>query len=95
MKIYISGKISGIENEALQLFEEAEEYLCANGYEPVNPMKLLHDHDKTWESYMREDLKAMLDCEGVFMLKNWESSTGAKIEHGLAHALNLKVFYQK
>lgn len=54
-KIYISGKISGIENEAPELFAKAEKELQAMGFETVNPMTLNHQHDKSWHSYMREN----------------------------------------
>ena len=41
-KIYISGKISGIENEAPELFAKAETELQAKGFETVNPITLNH-----------------------------------------------------
>ena len=49
-KIYISGKISGIENEATELFAKAEKELQAKGFETINPMTLNHEHDKSWHS---------------------------------------------
>jgi hypothetical protein len=75
-KIYISGKISGIENEAPELFAKAEKELQAKGFETVNPMTLNHNHDKSWHSYMKEDVKALCECDEVFMLSNWTDSKG-------------------
>jgi nucleoside 2-deoxyribosyltransferase len=90
-KIYISGKITGLTiEEATEKFEDAEIMLKEKGYEVVNPMKLEHNHDKTWESYMREDLKAMLDCDGIYILDNWKSSEGAKLEIAIALRLGFK-----
>ena len=66
MKVYISGKISGIEDEAPKLFSSAEKELADKGHETVNPMTLNHDHDKSWHSYMKEDIKALLD-------RDWET----------------------
>lgn len=94
MKIYISGKISGIEDSACAIFEKAGNELVKSGYKVVNPMKLPHDHDKRWESYMKEDLKALMDCDEIFMLENWETSRGAKIEYDLASKLGIKISYQ-
>lgn len=93
-KIYISGKISGIENQAAELFEKAERELLDKGYHAINPMTLTHDHDKSWHSFMREDVKALCECEEVFMLSNWTDSKGAIIEHTIALFLGLKVRYQ-
>jgi len=93
-KIYISGKITGIESEAPKLFALAEEGLKAKGYTVVNPITIKHDHDKSWNSYMKEDIKAMLDCDEVYMLKNWRESKGAIIELSIATAVGLKINYE-
>ena len=94
MKIYISGKISGIEKDAESLFFDAEIALRSEGYKPVNPMTLNHEHDKSWHGYMKEDVKALCDCEAIYMLSNWTDSKGAIIEHTIAMYLGLKVIYQ-
>ncbi len=36
-KIYISGKMTGIENLNREKFEVAEKFLRDNGFDPVNP----------------------------------------------------------
>ena len=93
-KIYISGKISGIENEAPELFAKAERELQAKGFETVNPMTFNHNHDKSWHSYMKEDVKALCECDVIYMLSNWTDSKGAIIEHTIAMYLGLKVQYE-
>jgi len=94
-KIYISGKITGLVFEdAFKNFEKAEKKWIEEGYEVVNPMTIDHNHDKSWENYMRIDLKAMLECDSIFMLKGWETSRGAVIEHNLAKDLGFKIHYQ-
>jgi len=89
MTTYISGPITNIPNGNKEAFEAAEKYLLSLGYLPVNPHDLPHNHDRSWESYMREDLKAMLDCEAILILPGWESSRGATIEANLARTLGL------
>lgn len=93
-KIYISGKITGMEEEAEKLFKFHAKIIESKGFEPVNPMELNHNHDKSWLAFMREDLKALCDCDGVFFMENWFESPGAVIEHNLAHALKLRVYYE-
>ena len=93
-KIYISGKITGIESEALLLFAKAEKELQSKGHETVNPMALNHNHDKTWHSYMKEDIKALCDCDTIYMLANWRDSKGAIIEMEIANMIGLKVIYE-
>ena len=93
-KIYISGQITGIEDEAPSLFKQAECALREKGYYTVNPVTLNHDHDKSWQSFMREDVKSMLDCDSIYMMSNWVNSKGAKIERQIAIYLGLKVIYE-
>jgi hypothetical protein len=95
MKIYISGKITGIEQQALALFAKAEAFLKEQGYEPINPMALPHLHDQQWHSYMREDIKALCACDAIYMLHNWQGSKGARLEHEVAQAIGLKIFLNK
>lgn len=91
MKIYISGPITGIENGNKEAFDFAETALRARGHETVNPHSLPHDHDKSWEAYMREDLRAMMDCDAVFALAGWSRSRGATVEVELAEVLGMPV----
>ena len=94
MKLYISGKITSLDIDVAEAnFEEAERILTEQGHEVVNPMKLPHNHDKSWEAYMVECLQALLECEGIVMLPNWQTSKGARIEFNLAVELGLVVRY--
>ncbi len=94
-KIYISGKITGmVYEDAFNLFEDTENMLKKQGFDVVNPMKIVHDHDKSWHSYMKEDIKALCDCDEIYMLSNWIDSKGAIIEHRIALDLGITVKYQ-
>lgn len=94
-KIYISGKITGLDYEtALSIFNEAEEFLKLAGYEVVNPMTIEHNHDKTWESYMKVDLIEMLKCDAVYMLKGWYTSKGARMEFDIAEKLGIQILFE-
>jgi hypothetical protein len=93
-KIYISGKITGIEEEAPALFAQAEQELSEMGFEPVNPMKLQQPTSKEWRDYMKGDIKALCDCEGIYMLTNWRMSQGANIELKVANYLEMDVIHQ-
>lgn len=96
MKVYISGKITGLElHEAERLFEQGEDFVRLQGHEPINPMKVLPYADHlTWKDYMVADLHALLDCDAIYMLDNWESSKGATLELHIANGLGLPCFFQ-
>ena len=95
MKVYISGQITGIENEAPGLFEAGEKEMIERGFEVINPMKIEHNHDLSWLNYMRVDIIALMDCDAIYMLRNWKYSNGARIEWKLALDLGLKIYYEK
>ena len=91
MIIYIAGKVSGMEDKARFLFRIAEKELNLQGHDVINPMELEHDHDKTWQSYMRECISAMMKADALYLLPNWRESKGARIEVQLAHNLGIKI----
>lgn len=94
-KMYLSGKITGLTYEqAFNEFLAAEITASKIAEQTINPMKLTHNHDKSWENYMLEDIKSLFDCDSIFMLNNWTESKGARIEHFIATEMEIKIFYQ-
>lgn len=92
-KVYISGEISGtpeFEESQRVKFEEAEIKLKEKGFVVVNPFKLNHEKAETWSDYMRTDIKALMDCTHIFMLRGWGNSRGARIEQQLAVNLGIE-----
>jgi len=94
MKVYISGPITGMPNDNRDAFKAAEKELAANGFEPVNPHTVwdaLPFDCHSWQDYMRADIKALMDCDAVFMLEGWENSRVARLESFLACELGIAV----
>lgn len=95
-KVYISGKITGLEQqEAFDNFEKAELEIRELGGTPINPMKIEHKENSNWYDYMEKDLSELLKCDGIYMLHNWGSSKGARIERAVAIELGLPIVYQE
>lgn len=94
MKIYISGPITSMPSIewAKEKFDEMEARIIAAGHEAVNPMSLSHDHDKSWSAYMREDIIALMGCDAVIVLPNWEKSKGCNVELQLALSIDMPCF---
>jgi hypothetical protein len=95
MKIYISGAITNNPN-AKEQFDKAKQTLLElnKGYKPISPMDLPHEHSKSWNAFMREDIKAMMDCQGIYLLDGWKESQGARIEKELAQSLDFKIIHE-
>lgn len=94
MKVYISGPITGMPDFNRKAFAEAESYIMSSGHDAINPHKVSpYREDWTWADYMRADLKAMLDCDTLYLLPGWEASRGACTEVRLARELGMKIIH--
>jgi len=89
MKIYISGKISGLPaNEFANNFNKARLFLRDNydwGCEIINPLDINPFLGvKSWFCYMTSDLLALRKCTHIALQKNWVDSKGACVEYFFA-----------
>lgn len=101
--IYIAGKIGQPkEGQSEQKWKEgytkkfnyAETFIgSVLGYAVRNPIKFPHDHDRTWEAYMKECLIFMVQSDAVYALPDWAESKGATIEVELAQKLGMPVYF--
>lgn len=96
MKVYISGKISGLPlNEVKEKFEKAEEWLEEICCAPVNPLKKAgFNPDASWENHMIEGIRLLFDCDAIYMLDDWLNSRGAIIEKSIAEISGKQVYFQ-
>lgn len=93
MTVYLSGPITGMANNNTESFEHAEHVLRSQGHEVINPLRLEHNHDKSWRSYMRECITALMSADLIVMLDGWMESSGAIIEHHLALSVGIEAHY--
>jgi hypothetical protein len=91
MKLYLSGPMAGLPEHNFPAFEKARTSLRIVGYEVTCPAELGNVDGWVWETYLRRDLKVMLDCDAVATLPGWEWSQGAKLETDVAYRLKMRV----
>lgn len=105
MTIFISGPMSGHKDFNYPAFHKAAKLLRAQHQVPFSPAHHditgeeltppTADEAQSWEYYMRRSIRIMLGCEAVYMLHGWETSRGARFEHGLAYMLNMTIHHQE
>jgi len=88
--VYISGPMTAITNLNRDAFALAEARIKSAGLNPINPHTLC-DPSWDWQKCMRADVKALCDCDAIFLLQGWEKSQGAQLELHIAHRLGLEV----
>ena len=94
-KCYIAGFIGDLTKEQYEAnFTAAEKEVIKLGFEPMNPLKFGHNHDKSWESYMREDIKMLMDCQYLYAQSNIRFSPGGMIELELAAKVGINIIHQ-
>ena len=105
LTIYIAGPMRGYERNNHDEFDKAEDYLVKQKiYKPVNPAKIDRECGVNPEDNMTKlELRSALwrdanrifdECDSMYMLRGWEHSTGARMEHAIAVALGIGIFYQ-
>lgn len=79
-KIYIAGKVTGMSIEIAEIeFYKAEVYLRPQGV-TINPLRICNP-DWSWLRCMIVCVYHLLTkCNRIYLLHNWRSSRGARIE---------------
>jgi len=97
MKVYVSGKITGLDQkEYLEKFEAAQKYLELHGHKVMNPASAMFTCTAGFgaEEYLHV-CYAMIDvCDVIYMLDNWQSSQGARKELQYASDWRKRIVYQ-
>lgn len=91
MKVYIAGAITDNPNYEEQ-FKAAEERLKARGYEVFNPAK---NQGYTYKEYIDMGLFELMHCDAIYLLKGYENSTGATLEHDYARTVGLNIMLEE
>jgi len=95
MKIYISGKISGLPfDEVKATFQEKQNKLERLGFEVFNPTQNGLPQSNTWEQHMAHDIDSLFQCDAIYMLEDWENSKGARIENYIATITGKDVYFE-
>ena len=89
VKVYVSGKMRGVKDYNRVNFAKWTRKLNEEGYDAVNPFKVgekfgrPEDIEKDHELFAKvfdADMKALAECDAIFMMNGWETSSGAKTE---------------
>ena len=99
--IYISGKITGLDEQATrERFKKVQKELEEKGYEVINPFDVTDEFVKefggnlSWGKAMICCLISLNYCDEIYMLEGWADSPGARIERDFACRLGLVVKYE-
>lgn len=89
--LYLSGPMTDMPDLNFPLFFNTAARLRCAGYQVTNPAELNMDKGAGWSSCLRADLRALLDCEAICLLPDWQLSKGARLERHNAAALGMPI----
>lgn len=90
-RLYLSGPMTGLPALNFPAFHAEAARLRALGYDVVNPAELNPDARLPWATCMRNDIKALCDCDLLALMPGWENSAGAHLELHIAHRIGIRV----
>lgn len=90
--IYIAGPMTGLPNYNREAFFRKQMSLRLDGWAVISPHVL--PSGLTQSNYMDICLAMVRSANAVYMLRNWEKSSGAYCEHALAKKLGLDIYYE-
>lgn len=92
MKIYVSLPISGHDiKETKEYVEKVKKFLEEKGDEIVTPFDACNEEGKSYSYYMGRSIEALLECDAVFFVPNWQESKGCMAEFELARIYEKKI----
>ena len=100
-KVYISGKISGLDfDEACRRFGEAEKHLQKLGYRTSNPTKMtlcvwLAQHGHYRLCLILQLALLCISCQCIYLLDGWHTSDGARAERAVARVMGITALYEQ
>jgi hypothetical protein len=94
----------GMVDNNFPAFDTKRDALKRKGWDVVSPADLDREigfdpstvdvSDDFSQHAIRRDIEALLDCEAIYMMRDWEMSHGASIEHAIARGLGMRIFYE-
>jgi hypothetical protein len=88
-RVYIAGPMSGYPGHNFAAFNAWAAKLRETGYDVANPVDINPDATTPWNTYLKQDLSRVLQCDVVAVLPGWELSRGAKLEVEVAQAVGI------
>lgn len=96
MTIYISIPISG--HDVKKVREKADltkAMLSRAGHKVITPFEVPAGKNPVYKDYICCDLRALLDCDAIYLCDGWQFSQGCQLEAEAARIYKLQVMYER
>lgn len=95
MTVYVSIPISGHdEAEVREHASKVKEMLERSRHKVVTPFDVNPGENPEYVDYLVCDLRALADCDAIFLCKEWQFSKGCRIERNFADEFGKQIMYE-
>ena len=94
--VYTAGPMTGLPERNYPAFRRMQARLEARGFTQIENPCAPDDHPDDphpWDWYMRRAIAQVVRCRTILLLPGWQNSQGAKLEHMIAKALGMPIYY--
>lgn len=96
MTIYISLPITGHdEQKQREKADLVKAMLSRTGHKPVSPFDIYTGKNPKYEDYLCCDLRALADCDAIYLCEGWQFSRGCRIEANFAKEFEKQFMFEK
>lgn len=88
--LYLAGPQTHQPEHGVPAFAAATKRLLDAGYYVEDPARISVE-EWAWDDYLKRDIKALMDCNGVAVMPGWEFSRGAHLEISTARAVGMPI----
>lgn len=96
MTIYISLPITGQDDKKVR--EKADlvkAALSRAGHKVINPFEVPAGENPVYKDYICCDLRALLDCDAIYLCEGWQFSQGCQLEAEAARIYKLQIMHER
>ncbi|BAU96101.1 hypothetical protein N24_1839 [Corynebacterium suranareeae] len=105
INMYLAGPMTGYPEYNYPAFHAVAQRFRAAGFTVLSPAEdeyetqltapLPENAEHKYGYYLRLGIEKLLKADVVHMLKGWQNSTGATLEHNIAQKLGLSITYEE
>ena len=95
MTIYISLPITGQEQKAREKADLTKAMLSRAGHKVITPFEVYAGKNPVYKDYICCDLRALLDCDAIYLCDGWQFSQGCQLEAEAARIYKLQIMYER
>lgn len=96
MKVYISIPITDKDEQKQREHADLTKAMLSRaGHTPISPFDIYAGKNPKYADYLCYDLRALADCDAIYLCEGWQFSRGCRIEANFAKEFDKQFMYER